>query len=227
MTEEISKDWKALLLSQVKSFKASTWLPFGVGVLLLVVIWMRDWSKPAKVESLPNPVRAAVTPTAATASGQMLLPDQLNLAFQQLVFDRAQQLKADVARNTQDKKHRCHRIDERICLEISMRRIAGQMSEALNDDGSLRVSPSRALALNVEAQALSTALAGLGVKDDEAQRLTQNYLPSGDSNSVMGFAASIQGLNEYLERRKVDRLSAAGKTPEDIPLKNGSSSLAR
>lgn len=223
----VTPNWHQLILAQAKNLKASTYIPFAFGLLLLGIIWMRDWSKPNKVEdAATNPARAAVA-VAATNSSEMLLPDRLNLNAQQLIHARAQQIKADIARETQDKRSRCNGVAPTQCLEVKWRKLNQQMSEAIGDDGSLKIPPARASALNAEAQAMLVALAELGARDDESSKMLQVYLPAtsaGDGTTLSGLAVAVQGVDEYLERRKVDRLSASGKS-DSIPERKGVSNV--
>ena len=213
-------NWLQIALSKSKIFTPSTWASLAVAGTLLTIVWVRDWSKPPSIrEAAINPARAAVSDQAATQSGEMLLPDHLNLAFQQLVNDRASQIKADLSRETalKDRKAMCRNLSVTLCLERKMRKLAGDMSEAIDDDGTLRVSPSRMLQLNVEMQAMLLAADGVGVKDDETQRFIQVYFPSAntDNPTVSGVASTVQATNLYLEQRKVDRLAATGKSEEN------------
>lgn len=146
------------------------------------------------------------------------MPDRYNLAFQQLISLRAQQIKADASREISDRRHRCFNQTPIICVEGKLKDLNQKLTDAVGADGSLTVSPSRALSLNVEAQSILTALRGLGVKDANTERLAQIYLRAtgGEFTDLSGIAASIRGSDEYLDQRRVDRLTAAGKM-EDIP----------
>ncbi|MBW4422293.1 MAG: hypothetical protein KME13_24280 [Myxacorys californica WJT36-NPBG1] len=221
MTEsEVKPDWKQTLIAQAGSIKITTWIPVGVGLGLCAVIWYRDFSKPAQIEdSASNPARAATPDRAATQSGEFSLPDQLNLMFQQQVYDRAQQIKADVARETANKSAPCFKLSPTSCVELKLQDLNRKLAESISPDGTMLIGPSRALAFNVEAHAMLAAMQGLGAKDEATQRLTQIYLPAaqaGDSGVVNGVASTVQSLELYLSKRKVDRLAATGQT-EKIP----------
>lgn len=223
-SEANKPDWRQVLLSQAGRIKTSTYIPLGFGLALCGFLWYRDWSKPpAMQESQPNPARAATPDQAATQSGNFLLSDQLNLMLQQSIYDRATQIKADAARETSDKTARCYRQSPILCVEWKLQTLSQKLSDGILNDGTMQFSPSRATAVNVEMQAMLAAMSGLGAKDDTLQKLIQVYLPAaqaGDSGVVNGAASTVQALDEYLAKRKVDRLAAVGKR-EDIPERKG------
>jgi len=191
-------------------------IAFASGLTLF--LWYRNSSTPKLMEQVkPNPAAAAID-DSSVESDQQLLPDRYNLAYQQLVSLRAQQIKSDASREINDRKSPCFRLTPTVCVEEKLQRINQRIIDSIGPDGNLTVSPSRALALNVEAFATLTALRGLGVVDPNTERLTEVYLRAtrGEYSDLSGVARAIQGTTEYLDERRVDRLAATGKT-EEIP----------
>lgn len=234
-TPTTSNDLLQRALAVATQIPISKWAPFAFGGVLLIVIYTRGSAPPPQPQVAPNPVApAADFDPASTESDQQLLPDRLNLAQQQLISARAEQLKGEAAREANDKKNRCFRKSPSMCAEMKLSDVRRRLAEAIDDDGSLKISPSAVLALNVEAQAILAAMSGLGVRDENTERLTQVYLRAtgGESSTLSGVAAAINGAEDYLAKRRVDRLQASGKS-EDIPqmkkkgLKNGKVALDR
>lgn len=215
-------------MAQIKVLPIAKWAPFLFGISLCAIVWARGSGSPAIVEeSKSNPVKAAATLDPAANNGDAkLLPDAYNVAQQQLVSLRGQQIRAEFDRAVADKKNRCYKKSPVICGEQRLSELSQKLTDTIGDDGSLKVTPNRALELTLESQAVLTAMSGLGVKDADTERLVQIYLPAtdGQSTNLSGVAASIQGTDLYLERRRVDRLSSVGKSDEIPQLKRNARS---
>jgi hypothetical protein len=149
-------------IAQFKSLPIGKWVPFVFGVALLAIVWARGSEKPPMVEeSKSNPVRAAATLDPAANDGDSkLLPDAYNVAQQQLISLRAQQIRAEFDRATTDKKNRCFKKSPMICAERRLSELSRKLTETIGDDGSLKVTPQRALELTLEAQAVLAAMSG-------------------------------------------------------------------